>query len=163
MYLYRLKRPTKEESAPNGQRSLHQGRYTKKLVIITINKEIPGIKNSGTRGLVKILKPVKGFIICVTEKLQKIANKAVTEKKIHRIIVAALYEISILYFTFFCFLTLDLNLILEVSSCKAPTGQAKLQNMRPKNSTVSSNIVKIITMGRMAIMGTGLPIFERIV
>jgi len=107
MYLYRLKRPIIEDTAPNGQKSLHQGRYMKILVIVTINNEIPGIKNRGTRGLVKILKPVKGFIICMTEKLQKIANTTTTAKKIHRIIVAVLREISILYFTFFCFLTLD--------------------------------------------------------
>jgi len=89
MYLYLVKRPTKEPNAPNGQKSLHQGRYTKTLVIITDIKVIPGIKRRGASGLVKKLKPVKGLIICSNEKLQKIAKTVITPKKIHRIMVAA--------------------------------------------------------------------------
>ena len=130
MYLYRVKRPTKEPNAPNGQKSLHQGRYIKTLAIATAIKVIPGIKNRGARGLVKILKPVNGLIICSNEKLQKIANTVITPKKIHRIMVAVLSEISI-FFTFFCFLIFDLKLICEINSCSTPTGQAKPQSMRP--------------------------------
>ena len=58
--------------------------------------------------MVKKLKPVKGLIICSNEKLQKIAKTVITPKKIHRIMVAVLSEISILYFTFFCFLILKI-------------------------------------------------------
>ena len=124
MYSYLLNRPTKEASAPNGQRSLHQGRYIKKLAIITAIKVIPGIKNRGASGLVKILKPVKGFIICNIEKPQIIANTVITPNKFPRIIVAVLSEKSILYFTSFCFLIFDLKLIFEINSCNAPIGQA---------------------------------------
>ncbi len=163
MYLYWLKRPITEANIPNGQRSLHQGRYIIKLAIATVIKEIPGIKNREASGLVKILKPVKGLIICSNEKLQKIANTTITPKKIHLIIVAVLSEISILYFTSFCFLMLDLKLIFEINSCNAPTGQAKPQIMRPNKKTVSNNIDNIIIMGSRLIMLLLSPIAERIV
>ena len=133
----------------------------KKLVIITVIKVIPGIKNRGARGLVKILKPVNGLIICSNEKLQKIAKIVITPKKIQRIMVAVLSEISILYFTFFCFLIFDLKLIFEINSCSTPTGQAKPQSMRPTKKTVSNNIIKTIIRGSITLKGALTPIAGR--
>lgn len=70
-------------------------------------------------------------------------------KKHHLTMLAVLVERSNLYLTYFCSFKFDLNFNFEINSCKAPTGQANPQKIRPKIKVVKINRVRIIIIGIM--------------
>ena len=143
--------------APNGHKNLHQGLYIKKLAIRVALNVIIGINKTSISGFLKALRPKKGLINCNKATPHINDKRTIAIKKIPRIIFVVLRDISKLYLDFFCSFKLDLKFSFEASSCKAPTGQAVLQNNRPTIKVDRSSKINIIMIGIIELIGRPNP------